>query len=229
VALFYKDIHDYLSYGTFNEQLPYVFPGGVTQNLSTAITNYYNQPIAAIVKGAEFGVQRFFEFLPKPFDGLGFQANYTYIESHAPGDRAFDMLGNPITGLPVDQLSKHNYNVVAMYERNPWSIRVAYTWRSKYLLTTNANGTASSYNAPTGVTNNPNPITFALPIFSDSYGQLDAGATFRINDSLSVSAEGQNLTNTITKTLMGFGSQQYGRNWYVADRRYVVTVRYSFK
>ncbi len=139
------------------------------------------------------------------------------------------MLGNRVTGLPVDQLSKHNYNLVAMYERNPWSIRVAYTWRSKYLLTTNSNGTASTYSAPAGVTNNPNPIVYSLPIFSDSYGQLDAGVTFRISDNLAVSAEGQNLTNTITKTLMGYGSQQYGRNWYVTDRRFALTVRYSAK
>ncbi len=60
VSLFYKDIHDYLTYGTFNEQLPYVFPGGVTKTLTTAVQNYYNQQLAAIVKGAEFGFQRFF-------------------------------------------------------------------------------------------------------------------------------------------------------------------------
>jgi len=228
-SLFYKDIHDYLSYGTFNVPVPFAFPNGTVRTLTTAVNGSYNQQQAAIIKGAEFGFQGFADFLPAPWNGLGAQLNYTYIASYAPGDRAFDMLGNPITGLAVDQLSKHNYNLVAMYERNPWSIRLAYTWRSRYLLSTNSNGTASSYNAPTGVTTNPNPIIFSLPVFSDSYGQLDAGVTFRVTENFGISAEGQNLTNAITKTLMGYGNQQYGRNWYIADRRYVLTLRYSFK
>src|SRR5207244_10840462 len=122
-----------------------------------------------------------------------------------------------------------NYNLVAMDERDPWCIRVAYTWRSKYLLSTNANGTASTYSAPTGVTTNPNPVIFSLPVYSDSYGQLDAGVTFRVTENFGISAEGQNLTNTLTRTLMGSGSQQYGRSWFIADRRYVLTLRYSIK
>jgi iron complex outermembrane receptor protein len=229
LSLFYKDIHDYLSYGTLTEQLPFVFPNNATKTLTTAVNGWYNQPRAVIIKGAEFGFQSFADFLPAPWNGLGAQVNYTYIQSYAPGDRAFDMLGNPIRGLPVDQLSKHNYNLVAMYERNPWSIRLAYTWRSRYLLTTNSNGTASTFDAPAGVTTNPNPIIFSLPVFSDSYGQLDAGVTFHITNDLAASAEGQNLTNTLTKTLMGYGDQQYGRNFFITDRRYVLTLRYSMK
>jgi len=229
VSLFYKDIHDYLSYGTFNEQIPFVFPNGVTKSLTTAVNGSYNQPLAAIIKGAEFGFQRFADFLPAPWDGLGLQANYTYIESYAPGDRAFDMLGNPIAGLPVDQLSKHNYNLVAMYERNPFSIRVAYSWRSRYLLTTYSNGTEGTYTAPAGVPSTGNPVVYSMPIFSDSYGQLDAGATVRLTDTLAISAEGQNLTDTLAKTLQGYGNAQFRRNTYIADRRYALTVRYTFK
>jgi hypothetical protein len=38
-------------------------------------------------------------------------------------------------------LSKHNLNATLLYERNPISLRVAYSWRSRYLLSTNSNGT----------------------------------------------------------------------------------------
>src|SRR5690625_7118428 len=36
---------------------------------------------SAKIKGFEVGYNQFFDFLPAPFDGLGIQANYTYIDS----------------------------------------------------------------------------------------------------------------------------------------------------
>jgi iron complex outermembrane receptor protein len=222
--VFYKDIHDFLAYGVFNEQLPFVLPSGDTKLLTTAISNSYNQSVPALIRGAEFGFQGFADFFKPPFNGLGIQANYTYINSSAPGDKATDMLGKPIQGLPVDQLSKNSYNVILMYERNPWSVRVAYNWRSQYLLTTAGNGTNGTY-TPAGGT----PVVWSLPIFSRPYGQLDAGATFSVTGNFAVSVEGQNLTRTMARTVMGSGDQQYGRSWFVADRRYLATVRYSLK
>jgi TonB-dependent receptor len=226
--VFYKDIHNYLAYGVFNEQLPFVLPDGSTKMLTTAVTNSYNQSVAALIKGAEFGFQGFADFLRPPFNALGIQANYTYIHSAAPGDKATDMLGNPVQGLPVEQLSKNSYNVILMYERNPWSIRVAYNWRSQYLLTTAGNGTNGTYTLPSTIEAGKS-VVWSLPIFSRAYGQLDAGATFRVTDNFAVSVEGQNLTNAVARTLMGSGDQQYGRSWFISDRRYVATARYSFR
>ena len=57
--------------------------------------------------------------LPEPFDGLGMQANYTYIDNSDPEQ--------------LTAASKNNANVSAFYEKGPLSVRFSYTWRDSYL------------------------------------------------------------------------------------------------
>jgi TonB-dependent receptor len=227
VALFYKSIQDYLTYGTFNSILNIPLPNGTTPAISVQTSNAYNSGTAQ-VKGMELGATKFFDFLPAPFDGLGADANFTYIDSTNPGDVSCQLFsatppatngvcgGEPITHLPVDGLSRYNFNLTGMYEKGPWSARLAYTWRSKYLLVgSGANGTKS------------------LPVFSDSYGQLDFGASYKFNDHFTFAVDGQNVGNSIAKTLMGassptYGDQQYGRSWYMSDRRVTATIKFSY-
>src|SRR5262249_19884044 len=73
----------------------------------------------AEVRGFEIGVQQFLDFLPAPFDGFGFIANYTYSDSE---DNA---------GFPLVAVSPHSYNLIALYEKGPLSARVAYNWRDE--------------------------------------------------------------------------------------------------
>jgi TonB-dependent receptor len=186
------------------------------------VTDYFNSSPATI-KGIEMGGERFFNFLPKPFDGLGIQANFTYLDSKSPGDQSFDMNGNRINGLPVDLLSKFNYNIVGEYERGPISARLAWDWRSKYLLTPTANGTNGTYNSAGGST-----VVYNLPVFSGDYGQLDLGVSYAFTKNLTLVFDAQNLTDSTTRTYMGFGSQQYGRSWFITDRRYMTAVRLNF-
>ena len=231
IAVFYKSISNYLEYGTFTSLLPVHLPDGTTPTLPYLITNYYNSASAATIKGFETGVTKFFDFLPDPLDGLGVDANFTYIDSASPGDQSCQLFPasttpvagapcgsfQPIHGLPVEQLSKYNYNLTAMYEKGPWSVRVAYNWRSKYLLVASgANGTGT------------------LPVFSAPYGQMDFGASFKLDDHVTFGVDGQNVLASISKTLMGitndptYGNQQYNRNWYVSDRRLIGSIKFSF-
>jgi iron complex outermembrane recepter protein len=73
----------------------------------------------AKVKGFELGYQRFFDFLPAPFDGFGVIANYTF--SDGSGDR----------GAPLVGLSKNSYNLIGLYEKGAFSARLAYNSRDK--------------------------------------------------------------------------------------------------
>ncbi|MDZ5648348.1 TonB-dependent receptor [Nitrospirillum sp. BR 11828] len=222
VAGFYKQIKDYISYGVTSVDVPFALPDGTSRTMTAAVSGYFNaQP--AYVKGAEIGLQKFFSFLPAPFDGLGIDTNFTYIYSKSPGDLSYDMLGNRINGLPVDLLSRYNYNITGMYEKGPISARLAYTWRSKYLLTPTANGTNGTYTNAAGQT-----VTYNLPIFADDYGTLDASVAYSFDDHITLTLEAQNLTNSVTKTLMGYGDQQYGRSWFVADRRYSAVLRFNY-
>lgn len=64
------------------------------------------------------------------------------------------------------------------------SLRLAYNWRSRYLLTTSDAATR-------------------LPTWADDYGQLDGSFFYRFNDHLQLGVQANNLTNTVTKVLMG--------------------------
>lgn len=73
----------------------------------------------ARVKGFELGVQRFFDFLPAPFNGLGVIANYTFSDGQGDG------------GMPLIGVSKHSYNLIGLYESGPISARIAFNARDK--------------------------------------------------------------------------------------------------
>jgi TonB-dependent receptor len=230
IALFHKSIDNWITYGAVRQpiQLVYIAPTpGVVADVAEG-SNYANATESATVKGVEFGGRIFFDELPAPWDGFGIEANYTYIDSENPGDTYFDIDGIEHDDAPVQGLSKNNYNVTAMYERGSVSVRLAWSWRSKYLQSTNSNGTNGSYNyfsAP-GVSTNSD---IALPIYGDEYGQLDFGTTWRPNDRLALSLELQNLTNEITRTLMGgYPGGTTIRSWFVSDRRANISARYNF-
>lgn len=243
ISGFWKSIKNYITYGVTTGDMDFDFGTGGTRTETATITNYMNSDKETVIRGFEAGFTKFADFLPAPFDGLGLDANFTYIDSRSPGDASYDMNGDLITGMPVDMLSRYNYNITGMYEKGPLSVRLAWTWRSKYLLTPTANGTSGHYtasvtgttcsanNAAAGGTGlNPTDGTcyFNLPVFSDSFGQFDAGVQYKIDDNFSLSLSGQNLLNAVTKTLMGYGEQQHNRSWFIADRRINFSVSYVY-
>lgn len=230
LALFHKSIDNWITYGAVRQpvQILYVAPTEQVVSEFAESSNYANASESATVKGVEVGGRIFFDELPGPWDGLGIEANYTYVDSENPGDVYYDIDGVEHDDAPVQGLSKNNYNVTAMYERDPLSIRLAWSWRSKYLQSTNSNGTNGSYNyfSALGVSEFRD---IALPVWGDEYGQLDFGTTWRASDNLSLSLELQNLTNETTRTLMGgYPGGSTVRSWFVSDRRANVSMRYNF-
>ena len=75
--------------------------------------------MTCIWEGIETSYQYFLDFLPDPFKGLGFQANYTYIKGETE---------NPLTSEkdPIAQVSKDNYNLILIYDKGPFNGRLAY-------------------------------------------------------------------------------------------------------
>jgi len=156
----------------------------------------------ADIKGVELGYQQFFDFLPGWLRGFGVQANYTYIDSAGPSSLAG-------ARVPLQNLSKHSYNVVGMYERGRVSTRVAYNWRDKYL---------SSIANIVGVG--------ALPIYTEAYGWLDASAGYRVSDRLTVALEGSNLLGTVRRSY--FGTPTRHQSSWVNDTYLGVTAAVRF-
>ncbi len=229
VAPFYKRLTDVTLFSLTQRQVTIQFGNGTTETANIAATDYINSDKAATVKGVEVGGRFFLDMLDGFASGFGFEGNYTFIESKNPGDVYRDINGVIRSDAPLVGLSKHNFNAALLYERNPLSIRVAYSWRSKYLQTTNSNGTNPTYNyyATPGVAT---PIQIALPVYGDNYGTLDAGVRFKVTENFSFGVQGTNLTAATQRTLMGGypGGKLVGRSWFQSDRRISTGINLSF-
>jgi TonB-dependent receptor len=217
---------------------PTVVGSACPQNLATVDQHYFNETQAASIFGIEAGFQKYADFLPAPFNGLGIDANYTYLNSKQPGARAFDMQGNPINNLPVTGLSKNTFNLQLMYDQGPLSLRVAYNWRSSFLVTTTAYQTSGQYNNLSNVADTTNGtdvigsgqlIYYALPVFQYGSGQLDANVSYDLNKRLKVVFQVANLTKTTARLYMYLvGNQAVNRSWYTSDRRFNAALRFNF-
>jgi iron complex outermembrane receptor protein len=229
IAPFYKRLTDLPVFSLTQRQVTVVFTNGQSQSVTAAASDFINADKAAKVKGVEVGGRFFFDMLPGLLSGFGFEGNYTFIDSSNPGDLYRDINGVIRSDAPLVGLSKHNANATLLYERNPISFRVAYSWRSKYLQSTNSNGTNPTYNYY-ATANTPTPIQIALPVYGDAYGSLDAGVRFKVNDNFSWGVQGTNLTAATQRTLMGGypGDKLIGRSWFQADRRLSVGANLSF-
>ncbi len=199
VAGFYKDIKDYIQTGISNRDV--TFTDGVT---ATYNVTSYNNVENAKVKGVEAAYQQFFDFLPGPLSGLGMQANFTFVDSKAPSPAT----EGPVHEVSLEGLSKYNYNIVGIYEKGKLSARVAYNWRSKFLLTTSGNGSGN------------------LPVFEKPFGQLDASVTFDVTPHFSLTLQGVNLTSTMTSTYYGIETRP--RDAIVNDRQISGIARVTF-
>ena len=219
VNFFYKDVKDY-----FRRQTELVaYPGVDGNEYEYLITRPVNVGTAKI-QGAELGWNQFFDFLPAPFDGLGMSANYTYIDSSTdvPNNldtQPLDTDGSTFDALPADGLSKNAYNAAVFYEKGPWQVRLAYNWRSEYLLSIGPNGYNGTHN----------DIAWKLPVYSDAFGQLDGSIFYRFSDNVQVGLEMNNLNNAEQRTIMDQnGAGRRVTSWYVNDRRYAATLRLTF-
>ncbi|WP_233503543.1 TonB-dependent receptor [Sphingomonas psychrotolerans] len=236
LAPFYKRLTDLPIFSLTERQVTVRFAGGATETVTAAATDYLNATEAATVKGVEVGGRIFFDMLPGWLGGFGFEGNYTFIDSKNPGDLYRDINGVTRNDAPLVGMSRHNFNASLLYERKAISARIAYSWRSRYLQSTNSNGTNPSYpyySAPGVVTNangTANNTQIALPIYGANYGQLEAGIRFKITENFSFSVQGTNLMNSTQRTLMGGypGGGLYGRSWFQTDRRISTGINLAF-
>lgn len=178
--LFYKKFYDYIQNGT------YVVPmtnAGVTRDV--VVTGPTNGEGASI-KGFEVAYQRYFTFLPAPFNGLGVQANYTHLhnegvknsqlilDSSDGSTNARSSQSGMINPGRLEQLSDDSYNLILMYDKGPIGARLAYNWRSKYL-------------------NSVNDCCIGFPVWQEAEGFLDGSIRYAITPHMEIDLQGSNL------------------------------------
>jgi TonB-dependent receptor len=219
-SLFYKELKDVWTNGFYTTE---VTNAGIT--VPVVVTAPINAKEKGKMQGFELAYQQFYDFLPGFWSGFGIQANYTYIDSSGVPQSILDTNGTSGTAsnvanvdtefLPLVNLSKDNINFQLMYAKGPIDARIAYSWRSRYLLTVR------------------DVITPFSPIFNEATGQVDASFMYSINDSVKIGLQAINLTDEITRTSQVLEADSDhiltgGRSWFLSDRRVSAIVRVTF-
>jgi iron complex outermembrane receptor protein len=225
-AAFYKKFQDYIQNGQFS--IP-VANNGVTRDV------IYTGPVngeGASIYGFEFAFQRYFDFLPGPFDGLGVQANYTRIYNSGVKNAqlvvdttgtestvARSTLAGQIQVDRLENLSDHSVNAILFYEKPGFGARLAYNWRSEYL-------------------NSVNDCCLGFPVFNRPEGFLDGSIRLAVTKNIEVNLQGSNLLNTkirMRAQVSGPTREEPNREvkflpggWFEQDRRFQLGVRAKF-
>ena len=186
------------------------------------VTTPVNSDDTGKIKGFELAYQQTYDFLPAPYNGLGINANYTFIDSEGVSqstlsstdpDVAAGRVANVDTGLlPLQNLSKHTANFATFYETDRWSARLAYTWRSEFLITVR------------------DVIVPFAPIMNEDTGQLDGSIFYTVNDNWKIGVQAVNLLNEITRTSQVLNNDLLTapRSWFMNDRRFTLVARANF-
>lgn len=170
---------------------------GITE--SYEFTRPENSP-GGTLHGFEIGYQTVFSMLPAPFNKSGIQTNYTYVDSDI-GDDGTSSENHSLVGL-----SKHTANVSFFYEDETFGSRISYNYRGDYLSQApNASGQSQ---------------------YTESHGQLDASLSYNLNERVSFTLDGINLTNEDTYQYIDV--QQHSDRLSYTGRRFFVGVRFVY-
>ena len=155
------------------------------------------------LSGFELGAVWFPNNLPSYLDGFGVQASYTSLESSQ--TTPVTNSAGEITDIKKTDLfgvSDESYSVVLAYDNYDVGVRLSYSWRSEFL---------NNYEAP----------LFANPLemWRKPESSLDLQVSYDVNESLTVTLDGTNLTEEIYQSYYGkngettnnFGSALYSR------------------
>jgi TonB-dependent receptor len=153
----------------------------------------------ATVKGVELAAFVPFTFLPEPFRGLGFDGNVSFITSEV-------KVPNRPEVLPMFEQPDRIVNLALFYEKNRIAFRLAYIFQTASLRELRGSPADHFYRA--------------------DFGRLDAQISYRLSETFTLFANGQNLTNESQDTYSGTPDQmRYSR---LAGTNYRAGIKYRF-
>jgi iron complex outermembrane recepter protein len=126
--------------------------------------------------------------------GFGIVANYTLAD------------GETANGNDLPFQSERQYNLSPYYERDPFSARVTYGWRSEYL--------AGGF------------VAGAPPVSVDEYADLGLSLGWKFNDMVQLNFDAQNLLDE--EYFQYFEKKFQPANRYKTGRRYQASVQLKF-
>jgi TonB-dependent receptor len=178
LALFRRDVRGFIQDETISFTDPVVGPLRITGPVNTA---------RGRLQGFEVQASTFFEAegIPEFLRNFGIQANYTYLDARVQinnpltNEPFFDLITSPEGPGDYGGVSKHTYNVAALYEGGPFSARLTFNKRSNYLDRRDVRGGEEGgfYRE------------FASPA-----GRLDFSTNYTFNENLTFFFDATNLT-----------------------------------
>ena len=124
------------------------------------------------ITGLELAYQQELRFLPAPFDGLGFLANVTFLDSDATYPT------RPGEDVPFIGQSDYVVNLALTYDKGPFFARLAYNVRGERLREDETLGGE-----------------FAEDLYVDAFAQLDLTVRYRLSRNWELYGEIINLTD----------------------------------
>jgi TonB-dependent receptor len=135
--------------------------------------------------------------------GFGVAGAYTMVQ----GDIGYDITAP----TSADQFAllglSDTANATLIFEKFGFSARLAWNWRGTFLSNNSRGGSRN-------------------PVFVKSYDQLDLNLSYDINDHISLSFEGINLTKSNVETF----ARTQNEPWFIVegDRRFYLGARFRF-
>ncbi|MCH4293329.1 TonB-dependent receptor [Shewanella sp. 3B26] len=175
-AVFMKDVKNFVNFTNTNasvSEVPYTGTLRPDEIDAGWIVQEKGNGKSATIQGFELQYQQDYG------NGFGSIVNYTFTDTETDSDTYTD--NNPF----LSDSSKHAYNVTGYFENDLFQVRLAYNWRSEYMI------------RETGSYGNR---------LHDDYGSLDLSAVWHVTDYLDIKLDANNLLEE--------GSKQYGNNQF---------------
>lgn len=166
-----------------------------------------------VLWGLEAAYQQTYDFLPGFWSGMGVQASYTYVNADDLSNSTNGQARSPFSDdLALAGVSENTVNFTGFYENDKISARLAYNWRSDFVIT-------------------PRDVIFPYsPIIQESTGQLDGSLFYTVTEQWKVGVQAVNLLDEVTQTsqILDFDGTTAPRSAFRNDRRYSLLARFEF-
>jgi TonB-dependent receptor len=209
-GVFYKKISDFI----YKRQFVYNGP-------ATEFAGYYGTEPAnggdASLLGAEFDYQQRLSFLPEGWSGLGFDVNWTQVDSKAKilADTAKTAtgLGSPVVAreAPLPRQSKAIGNFALTYDSRLISARAAWQYQGESIYSY-GDGSAT-----------PSGDNWFFP-----HSQIDASMIITVTRDISVQVQALNLNNAVFGFYNGVPGTEFSNQREYYGRSFIVGVKYGF-
>jgi TonB-dependent receptor len=203
-SVFYKDIENFIESEAATERLfnsisDDADPTGFLNLVATGactIDGFCDYSILRPRNAGTGEIKGFNLSYQQPFgeSGFGIVANYTFAD------------GETAAGNDLPFQSRDQYNLSPYYEKDPFSARLTYGWRSEYL--------AGGF------------VAGAPPVSVDSYADFGASLSWRFNDTVQLNFDAQNLLDE--EYFQYFAEKFQPANRYQTGRRYQVSLQVTF-